>query len=191
VKQARIIYLAVLIAALGGAGVVAWNTWYRDVPGDAEGNGGDLPAGPEIVLRKVEITEIRKGEAPNRLVSDQATYRILNESVSGTGVTITLQGKRGELILRAPEARWDMRSGGIFLPNGGSAENEAGWSAHVNSARLSLPERTLTASGEAKLKGPGLAMAGDNLVWRWQEGKVELDRPKTRVMPARVLGGNG
>ena len=186
-----ILFSAALLAVLGGAAFLFSTSWRGGGESGSGGAAGESPSGPEIVLHNVEMREIRGGEAPYRVISERATYRVLSETVSATGVTLLLQGRRGETVVRAPEARWDMRTGWIVLPSGGSAEDRAGWSASVDSARLSLVERVMTATGKATLSGPGLAVAGDNLVWRWREGKVELDRPKTRVLPARAFPRKG
>ncbi len=185
--------VSALLALLGGA-VFLFSTSWRSGSGAPAAGGadaGESPSGPEIVLRNVDMREIRDGEAPYRLLSERATYRVLSENVTAAGVTLLLQGRRGETVVRAPEAQWDMRMGRIVLPSGATAEDRAGWSALVDSARLSLTERVLTAPGKATLSGPGLTVAGDNLVWHWREGKVELERPKTRVLPARALRRKG
>ncbi|MBI5341926.1 MAG: hypothetical protein HZB63_01120 [Deltaproteobacteria bacterium] len=191
-KRRWLLSLAALLAVLAGAAFLSGIPRTSERAPGAEGiSGGELSPGPQIVLRNVEMREVRKGEAAYRLLSDVVTYRVLSEDLSAAGVTLLLPGQRGEVVVRAPEARWDMRTGRIVLPSGGSAEDRGGWIASVAFARLSLPERTFTAPGDANLSGPGLAVAGDNLVWRWREGKVELERPKTRVLPARALRRKG
>ncbi|MBI5577074.1 MAG: hypothetical protein HY896_12020 [Deltaproteobacteria bacterium] len=191
-SRRRLIFLAGLLAVLGGVAFAVFFPWRQAGTTDSGAfAGAESPAGPEIVLHDVEMREIRRGEATYRLVSERATYRVIPEKVSASGVTVVLQGKRGEVVVRAPEARWDMRMGQIVLPAGGTAEDRAGWSAFVDSARISLATSVFSAPGEARLSGPGLAVAGDNLVWNWMEGKMELERPKTRVLPARALGGKG
>ena len=191
-KRRWLLSLAALLAVLAGAAFLSVIPWKSERTPGAEGiSGSEPPPGPQIVLRNVEMREVRNGEATYRLLSDVVSYRVLSEDLSATGVTLLLPGQRGEVVVRAPEARWDMRTGRIVLPSGGSAEDRGGWVASVAFARLSLPERTLTAPGDANLSGPGLAVAGDNLVWRWREGKVELERPKTRVLPARALRRKG
>ncbi|MBF8258005.1 MAG: hypothetical protein HW377_379 [Actinobacteria bacterium] len=184
---------AALLAVLGGLALIASVTWRN--AGTPSGNGGitdgESRFEPEIVLQGVDLVEIRKGEAPNRLLSEHATYHVFAGDLSASGVTIRLPGRQGDVVLRTPEAHWDLRAGRIALPVGGTAENGGGWSATVVSAKINLRERILTAHGEARLAGPGLTIEGDNLVWRWRDGKMELERPKTRVLPARALGRKG
>lgn len=188
----RLSSFAALLAVLGIAALLASLSWRNEEsPGPGGASRGESPSGPEIVLRNVEMREIRKGEAPNRLLSEQASYRVLTGDLSASGVTLLLPGRKGEVVVRAPEARWDMKAGRILLPAGGSAEGGGGWHATVVSASLSLAERVLTAPGEARLSGPGLTVAGDNLVWHWREGKLELEQPKTQVLPSRALGRKG
>src|SRR3990170_4684184 len=98
---------------------------------------------------------------------------------------------RRRSAVRAPKASWDMQNGQIFLPEGGSAENDTGWSSAISTANLSLPERILTATGKASLSGPGLSVVGDNLVWHWREGKVSLEMPKTRLEPSLAFRRRG
>lgn len=184
--------IAALVAVLGAVVLLDSYPW-RDAgsPGGGERSRGEFQSEPEIILRNVEMREVRKGEATNRLLSEQANYRVLSGDLSASGVTLVLPGLKEEVVLRAPEARWEMRAERILLPAGGTAESGGGWSAFVVAADLSLRERVLRAPGAARLTGPGLAIAGDNLVWHWQDGKVELERPKTRVFPARALGRKG
>lgn len=185
--------IAALLAVLGGLVLIASITWLGG--GATLGNGGitavESRPEPEIVLQDVDMVEIRKGEAPNRLLSEHATYHVFAGDLSASGVTIRLPGRQGDVVLRTPEAHWDLRAGRIALPVGGTAENGGGWSATVVSGNINLRERILTAHGEARLAGPGLTIEGDNLVWRWRDGKMELERPKTRVLPARALGRKG
>jgi hypothetical protein len=49
----------------------------------------------------------------------------------------------------------------------------------------------LTSAGKAMLSGPGLSVVGDNLVWNWRKGTVELELPKTRLSPSRVFPRKG
>lgn len=189
----RFSYFAALSAVLGGAALFATISWRGG--GATSGNGGiaavESGSGPEILLQGVDMREIRKGEAPNRFLSEHAAYRVLTGDFTASDVTLMLPGRLGGVVVRAPEARWDMPGGRITLPAGGSAESGGGWRASVATATLSLGERVLNSQGEVHLSGPGLAVAGDNLTWRWRDGKVEIERPKSRVMPARALGKRG
>jgi len=188
----RVISYAALLAVLGGIGLLAAIS--AKGPG-TRGTWGpyevESPAEPEVILRNVVIREVWKEGAQYRLSSEQATYLLLAGRLSATGVTLELPGAAGEVVVRAPKASWNMQNGQIFLPEGGSAENGAGWSAAVDTASLSLPERILTATGKARFSGPGLSVVGDNLVWRWREGKVGLDLPKTRIESARTFRKRG
>ena len=147
-------------------------------------------AGPEIVLYDVAMREVREGGGDWRLTSGRATYSVLDKRLLAVETTLTLPEPSGGVLVRASRAAWDMDSGRIDLPEGGSASNRAGWSASVPSARLDLRERVMTARG-ATLSGPGLSVSGANLVWRWKEGKVSLDSPKTFVTPGKVPGNEG
>jgi hypothetical protein len=179
---------AALFAALGGIGLLAAISPKVSGP---DGPFGFSAAGslsePEVILQGVEMREIRNEGAPNKATSAQATYSLLSNRFSGTDVTLELPDKGGEMVVRAPIASWDMKTGRIFLPDGGTAESSAGWSAAVDSAKLSLPERMLTSEGKATLSGPGLTVVGDNLVWNWREGTVALDQAKTRILPSRAI----
>src|SRR5512134_988457 len=185
-------FFAALLTALGGSGVLAAISLKGAGP---KGPIGISAAGsrsePEVILQGVEMREIRKEGAPYKASSEQATYSLLSRRFSGTDVTLELSGNGEELVVRAPTASWDMQTGRIFLPEGGSAESRTGWSAAVAVAYLSLPERMLTSAGKARLTGPGLSVVGDNLVWSWKEGTLALELPKTRLEPSRVLRKGG
>jgi hypothetical protein len=190
--RGRGIFIAALFAALGGIGLLTAISMKGSGP---QGPLGISAAGsrsePEVILQGVEMREIRKEGAPYKVFSEQATYSILSSRFSGSGVTLELSGNTGEMVVRAPIASWDMRTGRVFLPEGGTAENRTGWSAAVASANLSLPERMLTSAGKARLSGPGLSVVGDNLVWNWREGTVALELPKTRLSPSRAFQRRG
>ncbi len=172
-----------LFAVMGGLFVLA-----ATMPGNER-----LPAvqeagldGPALVLRGVEVREIPPKGPQIRLFSEEATYRIPARKVTGTGVSLALPSRGGDVIVRAKTAKWDMDAGVVRLPDGGVAENAEGWSATLPAAEVFLLRRLLTASGRATLSGPGLSVAGDNLAWRWQEGTLTLAMPKTRFEPARI-----
>jgi hypothetical protein len=190
--RGRRAFIAVLLAALGGIGLLAAISLKG---AGSKGPFGISAAGsrpePEVILQGVEMREIRKEGAPYKASSEYATYSILSSRFSGTGVTLELSGNGEEMVVRAPTASWDMRTGRIFLPEGGSAENRTGWSAAVASAYLSLPERMLSSAGKARLSGPGLSVVGDNLVWSWREGTVALELPKTLLSPSRAFRKKG
>jgi hypothetical protein len=183
--------LAALCAVLAGTFLLA-TVSSKGPRAPWEPPGAESPGGPEVILRDVVLREVRKEGAHYRLTSEQATYRILAGRVSATGVTLELPGAEGEGagegVVTAPKADWNMENGQIVLPEGGIAESGAGWSAEVVAADLSLPGRVLTSTGKARFSGPGLVVVGDNLVWHWKDGKVALERPNTRIEPARAQG---
>lgn len=183
---------AALSAALGIAALMASVPWRNAVsPGSGETSRGESLFDPEIVLMDVDMREMRKSEPISRVVSERASFRVLEGRLSAYGVTVHLPGRAGELVLRAPEAQWDMKGMRIFLPAGGTAETRGAWSAKVSLASVSLQDRVLTATGEVGLSGPGFAVAGENMVWRWPEGTVEVQKPRSQVLPARALGRKG
>ncbi len=186
----RAISLAVSMAVACVIGVLV--AIYGKSPGPREiWERSGSPAEPEVILRDVVMREIRKEGAQYRLVSEQAAYLLQTGMVSASGVTLELPGAAGNPVVRAPKASWDMQTGQIILPEGGSARTGEGWSASVSAAVLSLPEQVMTAKGKASLSGPDLSVAGDNLVWRWREGKVALDMPKTRLESGRTFRRGG
>ncbi len=185
----RILFLGALLAILGGAGLLLGISVRNQESRDPGGTSAEIPAGPELILREVEVREIGKEGPQSRLTSDRASYLVLARKLSADGVTLFLPGTSNGMIVRAPKAFWDMDAGRILLAEGGAAENDAGWSAVVDEASLSLPDRLMTASGNARLSGPGLSVTGDHLVWRWREGKLALENPRSRVEPAKARSG--
>lgn len=192
-ERGRGAFIAAVCAALGGIGVLAAISMEGGGQlGGLGSPGAGPPSEPEVLLHGVEMREIRKGDAPYRISSDQATYRLLSGKVAASSVTLEISGSAGEeVIVRAPKASWDMPAGQVLLPEGASAENGAGWSASVASASLSLAERVLTAPGTARLQGPGLSVVGDNLIWNVREGSVALRQPKTVLEPTRAFRRRG
>jgi len=142
--------------------------------------------GPSLVLQGVDFREIRPDGATVRLQSERASYAILDHGLSARGVTVVLPGTRGEIVLNAPLAAWDMDAGIVRLPEGGRAEGAGGWSATVPDARLDLPARRMTAT-DAILSGPGLELEGRDLVWSWKDGTMTMDAARGRVLPGKVV----
>lgn len=140
---------------------------------------------PEIVLRDVEVREIRVDGRWCRLLSDNASYSVDSRRMSADGVTLTVREGRDRIVVRAPRALWSMDEGRIELTQGATAETGPGWSAVVPEARLDLRSQVLVAR-EATLSMPGLRVAGDNLVWRWEEGNVDLQDPRSRLFPGKL-----
>lgn len=188
-SRRRILSLGALLAILGGIGLLAAISTREQGPHDAGGTAVERPAGPELILREVEVREIREGEPQYRLTSDRVSYLLRARRLSAAGVTLFLPGISNGIVVRAPKASWDMEAGTILLDEGGAAGNAAGWSAIVAAASLSLPNREMSAVGNVRLSGPGLQVAGDNLVWGWREGKLALSNTRTRVESPRALRG--
>ncbi|MBI5420278.1 MAG: hypothetical protein HZA60_09320 [Deltaproteobacteria bacterium] len=190
-RRRRILPLAMVLAVLSGilalAGILGKDAG-RTGAGGAPANGH---AGPELLLRGVDFREVRKEGPQYRLLSDQASYLLAARKLAATGVTLLLQEKSGGIVVRARRALWAMEAGQILLPEGAEAVSPSGWTAAADAASLSLSERLLAAEGRAWLSGPGVTVAGENLVWRWGEGKMEIELPKTRFEPARAFPRKG
>jgi hypothetical protein len=140
--------------------------------------------GPEIVLRDVAMREIREGGDAFRLRSEEATYSPGTGTLTASMMTLELFSEpSGEIVVRAGSAVWDLAAGRIVLPEGGSAERAQGWSAKVPEGSLDLRERVFRGD-EATLAGPGVMMAGRDLVWRWEDDAVTLSSPRSRIAPA-------
>lgn len=150
----------------------------------AKGSGDTGASGPQIVLRGVVMVEARRERQVYRLVSDNASYSVWSGQATASDVTLVLNEREGEIVVTAPEAFWDMKEDRIDLAMGASAANGAGWTAVSPRASVDLKSEVITAE-EASLSGPGLTVVGDRLRWRWQEGKVELDSPRSSIHPGR------
>ena len=147
--------------------------------GSGRAAGGD---GPQIILRGVEMIEERREGTVYRLVSDDASYSFLAGRVVASVVTLALREREGTIVVTAPVASWNLNEGRIDLPEGASARNARGWTASAPRASIDLKAEVITA-GEAGLSGPGVTVAGSNLRWRWHEGTMELDSPRSRIFP--------
>jgi hypothetical protein len=185
----RNLFIGALLAILGGAGLLLAISMSDQGPRDSGGTAEESPAGPELILREVDVRELGKEGPQYRLTSDRASYLVLARKLSADGVTLFLQETSEGMVVRAPKAFWEMDAGRILLAEGGAAENGAGWSAVVDEASISLPDRLMTAEGNARLSGPGLSVTGDHLAWRWREGKLSLENPRSRVDPSRTRSG--
>jgi hypothetical protein len=148
------------------------------------GAAGD--SGLQIVLRGVVLVEARRERQVYRVVSDNASYSVWSGQATASNVTLVLKEREGDVTVTAPVASWDMKEDRIDLAMGASAANGAGWTAISPKARVDLKSEVITAE-EASLSGPGLAVVGNNLRWRWKEGKVELDSPRSNIHPGRDL----
>lgn len=152
----------------------------------AEGNeGGPAGGGPQIVLQGVEMVEARRGGAVYRLLSADASYKIPLGWVLANRVTLAVREQGGEIVISAPAASWKMNEGRIDLADGASAKNERGWTASAPKARVDLKSEVILAE-VATLVGPGVTVTGSNLRWRWKDGTVALDSPKSTIFPGNV-----
>jgi hypothetical protein len=140
---------------------------------------------PQIVLREVEMVEAGPGGWFYRLVSEDATYSIRSGKVLASGVTLSLRQQGGDVTVRASLAFWNMGDGRIELAEGASAGNGQGWTASAPNASIDLRSEVISAE-EANLAGPGITVEGSNLRWRWHDGTIALDSPRSRILPDRV-----
>lgn len=152
-------------------------------PGERGDTGG---GGPQIVLRGVEMIESHREGQVYRLVSDSAFYSVRSRQAFASDVTLVLKKTGGDVMVAAPVASWDMNEGRIDLGEGASAENGLGWTATAPRASVDLKSEVITAE-EASLTGPGMSVVGSNLRWRWQDGTVALDSPRSTILPGKVL----
>lgn len=141
--------------------------------------------GPHIILREVEMVEARPEGSVYRLVSDDATYWFQSGQVFASGVTLSLKQQGGDVVVTASIASWNMSEGRVELADGASAGNDLGWTASAPIASIDLKSEVISAE-EASLAGPGITVKGSNLRWRWQDGTVVLDSPRSRIVPDRV-----
>jgi len=172
-------------ALLAGAGllVLAMST---GTSSSTQGTGDAGDSGPQIILRGVVMVEAHRERQVYRLVSDNASYSVWEGQAIASDVTLVLKERDGDVIVTAPMASWDMKEGRIDLAMGASAVNGAGWTAISPHASVDLKSEVITAE-EASLSGPGLTVVGNNLRWRWQDGKMELDSPESSIDPGRNL----
>lgn len=174
----------VLAAALvAGACGPAQNQSGEPRPLPERENGG----GPKVILRVVEIVEMRPDGGTYRLASDDASFSIPPETVDASGVRLWLREREGAVVATAPRASWDLNDGRIDLAEGAAVENGAGWNATAPRASIDLKSEVIAAE-DALLAGPGFTVEGRNLRWRWQDGAVELDSPRSNILPGSVLG---
>lgn len=172
-------------ALLAGAGLLV-----RDLPtgasSSAKGSGDADNGGPQIILRGVEMVEARREGQVYRLISGNALYSVQSGQALASDVILVLNERKGDIVVTAPVASWNMKEGRIDLARGGSATSGAGWSAVSPRASVDLKSEEIHAE-EASLSGPGLTIEGNGLRWHWQDGKVELDSPRSSIHPGRDL----
>ena len=174
-----------VVAVLAGAYLLALDI-ARSLRFPPGGDGGTADiGGPKIVLRGVEMVEAR-GEGPvYRLRSDDASYSATSAHMVASGVTLTLPEREGDIVVTALTASWDMNAGRVDLDEGASARNGRGWTASAPRAIIDLRSEVIAAE-EASLAAPGVTVTGSNLRWRWREGTVALDSPRSRINPRNV-----
>jgi hypothetical protein len=173
--------IATLVLVLAFASILPGTRLPLDViPPEADSGG------PEIRLGPVTVREYHDDGDWNLLTADGAVYSYSRKTVKASGVTVSL-GKGNTLkgaVIRAPEALWDFDGRTVLLPEGGHADRQGGWTGDLSAGTLDLAGRMLRVPGHASIAGPGLTVAGTNLEWRWWEGKITLDSPKSRIAPA-------
>ncbi len=163
-----------------------------DVPAGASGteSGGN---GPEILLGPVEVREFHDDGSWNRLDADGAVYAYASRMVAAGGVTVILgNGTRfSGTTVRAPHAAWDLDGKSIGLPKGCRIAREGGWTGELSAATLDLAGKILRVPGPARIEGPGVSVEGKNLAWQWEEGKITMESPRSRILPAMRPGRKG
>ena len=145
----------------------------------------------EIRLWPVDMREFRDDGSWNRLVASEAIYSYADRTVSGTGVTISLNARAGlqrigESELRAVKAFWDFDRRRIELPDGGEGESSQGWKVNMAPAVFDLESSILSTPGKTSLDGPDFSVVGENLRWNWLDEKIFLDSPVSRIMPSSL-----
>lgn len=189
IGRRRVMPLAAVAAVLAGILALAGLLGSGTGAGGAGRSAGNGAAGPEIFLQGVDFREIKPDGAQYSLVSERASYLLAARTLAADQVTLRMREKSVEIVVRAPRALWDMGIEQILLPEGAEAESPSGWIGAAGAARLSLRDRLLTSQGRATLTGPGISVAGENLVWRWREGTMGLTSPRTRFEPGRIRPG--
>ena len=149
--------------------------------------------GPEIRLGPVQMRELHDDGAWNRLDADGAVYAYASRTVIGGNVTVFLGdgGKFSGTTVLAPQAAWDLDGKSIGLPEGCRLTREDGWSGQLSAATLDLARRIMRVPGPARIEGPGISVEGKDLAWRWDEGKITLESPISRISPGIRRGRKG
>jgi hypothetical protein len=152
-----------------------------------------VPSGPEIRLGPVALKELHDDGSWNRLDAEAAVYGYANRTVSARSVTVSLRSGTdlSGSTLRAPRAIWDLDGRSIALPEGCRVVREGGWAGALSAATLDLAGGILRVPGEARIEGPGVSIDGRNLAWRWEDGKITMDAPKSRIVPSARFGRKG
>lgn len=189
---AKVLSGLAVVLVLTGVYLVALETARTTPPSSGSRPDESDATGPQIALRGVEMIEFRAQGPAYRLASDEAFYSVLSGRLSARGVTLLLPERSGDVVMKAPEASWDMVDGQVAFPEGASAESDGAWTASVPEARVDLRNEVIAAA-TARLAGPGMTVEGTHLRWYWREGRVALDSPRSSVLPGKVLapGGSG
>lgn len=192
--NARLLPWALFAAAVLGLAVRAgFQGEGNPAPAVPAPSGRVVDRGPEIRLWPVEVRELHDDGGWNRLDAGEAVYSYLRKTVDGSDVTVSVGAGaafRGA-VLRAPRAFWDLEAKTVRLPDGGTARGEGGWSGELSHATLDFAGRILRAAGASAVSGPGFEVAGTNLEWRWTDGKITMDSPRSRIAPAARPGRKG
>jgi len=163
-------------AALPGKGAAV------PAPGSSR---GPVETGPEIRLGPAEVLEIHDDGSRNRLTAEGAVYEYERKMLTGHGVVVyPMTGAARGSTVQAPAATWDFERASITLPEGGRMDHQGGWKGELSSATVDLAARTLRVPGEATISGPGFTITGTRLGWSWVDGKITMDSPKSRILPA-------
>ena len=182
--------LSILVLALAALGILAAVLGGGRGVGPRDASLRGRAEGPTLVLHGVDVKEIRPGGAMIRLQADRASYSILAHDLAAEGVTVALPAPAGEIVVKAPVASWNMDAGIVRLLDGGRAAGAGGWSASVPEARIDFSAREMTASA-ASLSGPGVAVEGRDLVWKWKDGTLTMDAARGRVLPGKQVRRHG
>jgi hypothetical protein len=190
--KGKLLWFLGVVAVLAGVYLLALDLArsFR-LPPAGDGGTADI-GGPKIVLRGVEMIEVHREGPVYRLRSDDASYSAMSARVVASGVTLTLSERGGDIVVTAPVASWNMNEGRVGLDEGVSARNDTGWAASTPRAIIDLRSGVISAE-EAGLTAPGVTVTGSNLRWRWREGTMALDSPKSRIIPENMpaLGKRG
>jgi hypothetical protein len=182
--------MALLVLALAVRSALSPNV----VAVPVEATGQEMAGGgPEIRLGPVDVRELHDDGSWNRLDADGAAYGYASGTVSADGVTVFLgEGSPfAGTTVRAPRAAWDFDGKTIGLPEGCRVAREGGWTGELSAATLDLAGSLLRVPGPARIDGPGVSVQGKNLAWKWQEGKLTMESPTSRLSPGKGPGRKG
>ena len=149
--------------------------------------------GPEIRLGPVQMRELHDDGSWNRLEADGAVYAYASRTLLAGNVAVFLGdgAKFSGTTVLAPQATWDLDGMSIGLPEGCRLTREGGWSGQLSAAKLDLARSVMRGPGPARIEGPGISVEGKELAWRWDEGKITLESPISRIQPGTRPGRKG